>query len=62
MINEACKYAMQSHCVFTYLVIYVDTLLPFNFKLLIVDVVYIDLRCFPHVHKLISFLIHVLSC
>ena len=37
MINEACKNAMQSHCVFTYLVIYVDTLLPFNFKLLIVD-------------------------
>ena len=37
MINEACKYAMQSHFVFTYLIIYVDTLLPFNFKLLIVD-------------------------
>ena len=46
MINEACKYALQSHCVFTYLIIYVDTLLPFNFKLLIVDEVYIDLRFF----------------
>ena len=37
---------MQSHCVFTYLIIYVDTLLPFNFNLLIVDEVYIDLRFF----------------
>ena len=46
MINEACKYALQSHCVFTYLIIYVDTLLPFNFNLLIVDEVYIDLRFF----------------
>ena len=57
MINEACKYALQSHCVFTYLIIYVDTLLPFNFNLLIVDEVYIDLRFFSvvaHSNKLLN--------
>ena len=57
MINEACKYALQSHCVFTYLIIYVDTLLPFNFNLLIVDEVYIDLRFFSVVAQTNKFLI-----